>query len=98
MVRILSVLTLSLGVVSSAACFHATVETGLPLTTTTVDQHWASGYLWGLLPPPVVTAAVACPGGRVSKVETRHSFLNELAAIGTLGVYTPMEIKVTCSS
>jgi hypothetical protein len=34
----------------------------------------------------------------VAKVETRHSFLNQLVGILTLGIYTPMHIKVTCAA
>jgi hypothetical protein len=80
------------------ACYHATIETGLPASTTVIHEKWASGYLWGLVPPHVVTAAVACPQSKIASVETQHSFLNQLAAIVTLGIYTPIEIKVTCGS
>lgn len=82
----------------SSGCYHVVVETGLPLTTTSINQPWSSGYFWGLVPPHVVTAAVTCPGGRVAKVESHHSFLNELATVATLGIYSPVDIKVTCAS
>ena len=38
-----------------------------------------------------------CKSG-VSKVETVHSFLNMLVQGLTLGIYTPMTIKVTCAA
>ena len=31
-------------------------------------------------------------------METQQSFLNGLVGILTLGIYTPMEIKVTCAA
>jgi hypothetical protein len=38
-----------------------------------------------------------CPNG-VSKVETQLSFVNMLVGNLTLGIYTPMSIKVTCAA
>jgi hypothetical protein len=49
------------------------------------------------VPPKIVETAERCPDG-VAKVETRLSFLNQVVAILTLGIYTPMSIKVTCAS
>ena len=34
----------------------------------------------------------------VAKVETQQSFVNGLVGIITFGIYTPMEIKVTCAA
>lgn len=84
--------------VAMEACYHVVVETGLPLTPRSINQPWSSSYFWGLVPPHVVTAAVTCPGGRVAKVESSHSVLNELATVGTLGIYSPVNIKVTCAT
>jgi hypothetical protein len=55
-----------------------------------------ASYFWGRVPPKVVTTAVKCQEG-TSRVETRHSFLNSLATLGTLGIYSPMEIRVVCA-
>jgi hypothetical protein len=43
-----------------------------------------------------VETAAKCPNG-VARVETRLSFLNQLVSGLTLGIYTPMEIVVTCA-
>lgn len=53
-------------------------------------------FVAGLIPPPVVQTASACPNG-VAKVETQHSFLNSLVAIVTFSIITPMQITVTCA-
>jgi hypothetical protein len=44
-----------------------------------------------------VDSADDCPSG-VAQVETQHSFLNGLAAAITFGIYTPLQINVTCAS
>lgn len=79
------------------ACYHATINTGLSAGPGVVRQDWASGWLWGLIPPPPVSTLAQCPTG-VSKVETVHSFLNLLVAGLTGGIYEPMTIKATCAS
>lgn len=79
-----------------AACFHATVETGLTPSTKVLEQKWASSWIYGLVPPKTVETASRCPDG-VAKVETQLSFLNQVVHILTLGIYTPMDIRVTCA-
>jgi len=79
------------------ACYHATIETGLPASPQVIEKSFASGWIYGLVPPSPVKAMSQCPNG-VSKVETQLSFVNQLVNIITLGIYTPMWIKVTCAS
>jgi len=84
-------------VLALAACYHATVETGLPPSPQVIDKPWASGWIYGLVPPKTIEARAQCPNG-VSKVETQLSFLNQLVNFITFGIYTPMSIKVTCAA
>jgi hypothetical protein len=79
-----------------AACFHATIVTGKPESQTVVERPWASSFIDGLVPPDVMDVSKDCPDG-VAKVETVHTFLNELVSAITIGIYTPMDIKVTCT-
>ena len=79
-----------------SGCFHATIETGLPLGTQKLEQAWASSWVYGLVPPKTVETASRCPNG-VARVETRRSFSKSLVGILTFGIYTPMEIMVTCA-
>jgi hypothetical protein len=83
--------------VLTAGCYHAVVETGRPASGTIVENEWAASWIAGLVPPSVVNTASQCPNG-VSKVETKHSFLNMLAAFVTFNIYSPMTITVTCAS
>ncbi|MCC7133911.1 MAG: Bor family protein [Gemmatimonadales bacterium] len=78
-------------------CYHATVTTGLTPSTVTIEKPFASSWVYGLVPPDPVETAEQCPAG-VAKVETRLSFLNQLVNFLTIGIYTPMEIKVTCAA
>ena len=80
-----------------AACYHATIDTGLPPSPQVIDQPWASGWVYGLVPPKTVETMAKCSSG-VSKVETLHSFLNSLVGGLTFGIYTPITIKVTCAA
>jgi hypothetical protein len=82
--------------ISLTACYHATVETGLTPSTQVLEQSFASSWIYGLVPPKTVETASRCPNG-VSKVETQHTFVNQLVGFLTLGIYTPMHIKVTCA-
>ena len=84
--------------VSSAACYHATIETGLSPSTTVVEKPWASSFIDGLVPPSTVETQAKCGARGVSKVETQLSFLNMLVGVITFGIYTPMSIQVTCAA
>ena len=80
-----------------AGCYHASVETGRASGSQHNEQGWAGSYFFGLVPPNTVEARSACPNG-VSRVETKHSFLNGLVGIVTLSMYTPISIDVTCAA
>lgn len=96
MPRLLKVVALGL-LLALPACYHATIETGLPPSTEVVEQTFASSWIYGLVPPKPISTASKCTNG-VSKVETQLSFVNQLVGALTLGIYTPMWIKVTCAS
>jgi hypothetical protein len=83
--------------VASAGCYHATIETGLQPGTQTLEDRWADGWVYGLVPPSTIETMERCPTG-VARVETQLSFLNQLVNILTFGIYTPMEIVVTCAA
>src|SRR5215207_6012888 len=82
---------LAAAIVPLAACYHATIETGLSPSTQVLEQSFASSWIYGLVPPKTVSTTSRCPGG-VAKVETQHSFVNQLVGLLTLGIYTPMHI------
>ena len=83
--------------VSLAGCYHATIETGLTPSAQVIDIPWAASWVAGLVPPATVEAGQECPNG-VAIVETQHSFLNQVVAGLTFGIFTPMHITVTCAA
>jgi Bor protein len=87
----------TVSLIALGACYHATVETGATPSSTVVDKSFASAWIYGLVPPSTVSTASKCPNG-VAKVETQHTFLNQLVGLVTLGIYTPMQIRVTCAA
>jgi Bor protein len=87
---------LALALVSSMACYHAIINTGRAESSTVVEKAWASSFIDGLVPPDPLDVTSECKSG-VAKVETQHSFLNGLVAFLTIGIYTPIDIKVTCA-
>jgi hypothetical protein len=81
----------------SMGCYHATIETGAAPSPQVIDKSFASGWIYGLVPPSTVSTAEKCPAGP-AKVETKLSFVNQLVSFLTLGIYTPMQITVTCAA
>jgi hypothetical protein len=79
------------------ACYHTVIDTGLTPSTQVIEKAWASGWIHGLIPPSPVQTMSQCPNG-VSRVETQLRFANQLVNLLTVGIYSPMWIKVTCAS
>ncbi|MBI4520167.1 MAG: Bor family protein [Gemmatimonadetes bacterium] len=87
----------AIAVLMLSGCYHATIDTGLTPSLQTIERPWAHGFVYGLVPPSTVETQQRCPTG-VARVETRLSFLNQVANILTFSIYTPMSIKVTCAA
>ncbi len=84
-------------VLVASGCYHARIETGLTPSAQVIEKPFASGWIYGLVPPSTVEAGEQCPNG-VAIVETELSFVNQLVNAITFGIYTPMHIKVTCAA
>ena len=80
---------------ASAGCYHVTVETGRT-PGRILETRWASGWIYGLVPPETINTASDCPEG-VARVETQLSFLNGAVIVLTFGIYTPWHVTVTCA-
>ena len=48
------------------------------------------------MPPNPLNVMDECDDAGVASVETQLSFLNQIVSLFTLGIFTPMEITVTC--
>lgn len=82
--------------VGLSGCYHARVSTGLTPSNETIEQSFASSWIYGLVPPAEIDAS-RCANG-VARVETQLSFVNQLVTFITFGIYSPMSITVTCAT
>ena len=86
----------ALAVIVLSGCYHATVNTGIEPGARQVQQPWAKSFVYGLVPPDPLNVMDECDDAGVASVETQLSFLNQIVSLLTLGIFTPMEITVTC--
>lgn len=80
-----------------SSCYHAKISTDKQPSNQVIDQPWAHGFVFGLVGPDEVKASEECANG-VAMVETKLSFLNQVASLLTFNLYTPMHITVTCAT
>lgn len=80
-----------------SGCFHQVVNTGRPAGATKVDKPWTSTWIFGLVEAPPIDVRQECSGG-VAIIESKFSFMNGLASMLTLGIWTPVHVTVTCAS
>ena len=78
-------------------CYKATVNTGIAPGPVEVVE-WKSTWINGLVPAETVNADEVCGDSGVSSVETQHTFVNQLVAALTAGIYTPMTVTVRCGN
>jgi hypothetical protein len=84
-------------VLVTSACFHQVVQTGRAPSQTIVDKPWVTTWLWGLVAAEPIDVRRECPSG-TAIIETETSFMNGLASVVTLGIFTPQHVRVTCAS
>ncbi len=94
--RLLRTAVLATILATVTGCYHTTINTELTPSSQVIDVPWAPSFVFGLVPPKTVETAEECTNG-VAKVETEITFLNGLVGAITLGIFTPMHIKVTCA-
>jgi hypothetical protein len=83
--------------VLSTGCFHSIITTNLTPGTEVHHEAFKAAFIDGLV-PATVDASSYCNGKRWARVETQYSFLNLLVGAVTFGIFTPMDIKVTCAA
>ena len=83
------------GFVALTACYHTITSTNLSAGPTHVEQ-WVPTFIYGLVPGKV-DAGKLCNGKPVQGVDTQASFLNMLVGAVTFGIFTPMQVTVTCA-
>lgn len=86
---------LALVVVSGCATFRTTVQTGIEPGPVEISRSKAT-YIGGLVAASPMHAQEECGDAGVATVVTEHSFINQLLAALTLGIYTPVTVRVRC--
>ena len=80
-----------------AGCYKTTVRTGIqpgPVNTSQSKATWING----LVPASDVEAADDCGDSGVAVVQTELSFVNQLIGLLTLGIYTPVTVRLVCGN
>lgn len=94
--RVLQALSL-VAIFAVVGCYHAVIETGRNPATTVIEKPWAPSFIGGLVPPQPLETGQRCPNG-IARVDTQLSFLNMVVGAITFGIFTPMDLKVTCAA
>jgi hypothetical protein len=63
----------------------------------TSSKHWATSFVYGIVPATVAEAATQCRDG-LAKVRRGQTPVNTLVSIVTLGMFSPITILVTCAT
>ncbi|WP_419858615.1 Bor family protein [Candidatus Palauibacter irciniicola] len=80
-----------------AGCYKTTVRTGIqpgPVNTSQSKATWING----LVPASDVEAEDDCGDSGVAVVQTELSFVNQLIGLLTLGIYTPVTVRLVCGN
>ena len=94
----LSVVAALLGTAQvSTACYHTIITTNLTPGTEVFHEGFRPAFIAGLVPAQV-DGAKACQGRRWARIETQYSFLNWVVGAVTFGIFTPMDVKITCAA
>jgi hypothetical protein len=84
------------GFLMLTACYHTITTTNLNPGPTHTEQ-WVPTFIYGLVPGKV-DAGKLCGGKPVQAVDSQASFLNMVVGAITFGIFTPMQVTVTCTS
>lgn len=95
--RVVGRALLATAFVAVTGCYHSIVTTNLQPGTEVHHETFKAAFIAGLV-PATVDASSYCPGKRWARVETQYSFLNWVVGAVTLGIFTPMDIQVTCAA
>jgi Bor protein len=82
---------------AGTGCFHSIITTDLPPSTEVYHEGFKPAFIYGLVPAQV-DGSKYCAGRRWARVETQYSILNWVVGAVTGGIFTPMDVRVTCAA
>ncbi|MCB9761217.1 MAG: hypothetical protein H6739_15355 [Alphaproteobacteria bacterium] len=82
----------------SAGCYTTKIVHGdVQGDTTEVHRRLQHTFIYGIVSPNRIDVDRVCKGGEVKAVKSQVAGLGLLANWITLGIYTPLTVKVTCA-
>src|ERR1051325_7165570 len=90
-------LALAGAVAVGTGCYHTIITTDLPPSTEVYHEGFKPAFIYGIVPAQI-DASKYCTGRRWARVETQQSPLNVLVWVVTWGIFTPMDVRVTCAA
>ena len=78
-------------------CYHSIITTDLPPSTEVYHEGFRPAFIYGLVPAQV-DGSKYCAGRRWARVETQYSILDWVVGTVTFGIFTPMDVRVTCAA
>lgn len=89
--------TLAAAAVLACGCYRQAVQTGRTPSATVIHRPWTHTFLWGLVPAEPIDVTTECRSG-IATVVTEQSFLNGVATVLTLGIWTPRDVTIRCAT
>ncbi len=81
--------------VTASGCHRVIIDSGLQPSPQIHHEEWNQAFAHAIYPAQL-DASGYC-GGRWARVETKQSFLNAVVEVITLGIISPMDVKVVCA-
>lgn len=81
----------------ASGCYRQVVQTGRTPSASVIHRPWTHTFLWGLVPAEPIDVTAECRSG-IATVVTEQSFLNGVATVLTLGIWTPRDVTINCAT
>ena len=81
----------------ASGCYRQVVQTGRTPSATVIHRPWTHTFLLGLVPAEPIDVTAECRSG-IATVVTEQSFLNGVATLLTLGIWTPRAVTISCAT
>jgi len=78
-------------------CWHTVISTDLPPSTEVYHEGFRPAFIYGLVPAQL-DASKYCGGRRWARIETQQTPVDWIVAAVTWGIFTPMDVRVTCAA
>lgn len=81
-----------------AGCYTTRVYVGESTAAGKVENEWQQTFFWGMISVGKVNADAICGDAGVQSVKSQIGGLGLLANWITVGIWSPMHVKITCGA